>query len=78
VYDVAHNVAKIERHGGREVCVHRKGRRVPSRPAPKLDVPMLPGIEHRLAHPAVGLGNLIATVRMRRAPMMSASAGLRL
>jgi tRNA-splicing ligase RtcB len=25
VYDVAHNVAKIERHGGREVCVHRKG-----------------------------------------------------
>jgi tRNA-splicing ligase RtcB (3'-phosphate/5'-hydroxy nucleic acid ligase) len=22
---VAHNVAKIERHGGREVCVHRKG-----------------------------------------------------
>jgi tRNA-splicing ligase RtcB (3'-phosphate/5'-hydroxy nucleic acid ligase) len=25
VYDVAHNVAKIERHLGREVCVHRKG-----------------------------------------------------
>ncbi|HXX66924.1 MAG TPA: RtcB family protein [Polyangiaceae bacterium] len=25
VYDVAHNVAKIERHRGREVCVHRKG-----------------------------------------------------
>jgi tRNA-splicing ligase RtcB len=25
IYDVAHNVAKIERHGGREVCVHRKG-----------------------------------------------------
>jgi tRNA-splicing ligase RtcB len=25
VYDVAHNVAKVERHGGREVCVHRKG-----------------------------------------------------
>lgn len=25
VYDVAHNVAKIETHGGREVCVHRKG-----------------------------------------------------
>ena len=25
VYDVAHNVAKIERHDGREVCVHRKG-----------------------------------------------------
>jgi tRNA-splicing ligase RtcB (3'-phosphate/5'-hydroxy nucleic acid ligase) len=25
VYDVAHNVAKTERHGGRELCVHRKG-----------------------------------------------------
>jgi tRNA-splicing ligase RtcB len=25
VYDVAHNVAKIEVHDGREVCVHRKG-----------------------------------------------------
>jgi tRNA-splicing ligase RtcB len=25
VYDVAHNVAKLERHGGRLVCVHRKG-----------------------------------------------------
>jgi tRNA-splicing ligase RtcB (3'-phosphate/5'-hydroxy nucleic acid ligase) len=25
VYDVAHNVAKLERHAGRTVCVHRKG-----------------------------------------------------
>ena len=25
VYDVAHNVAKLEEHGGRLVCVHRKG-----------------------------------------------------
>ena len=25
LYDVAHNVAKLEHHGGREVCVHRKG-----------------------------------------------------
>ena len=25
VYDVAHNIAKVERHGGREVCVQRKG-----------------------------------------------------
>jgi tRNA-splicing ligase RtcB (3'-phosphate/5'-hydroxy nucleic acid ligase) len=25
VYDVAHNVAKLERHGGQTVCVHRKG-----------------------------------------------------
>jgi tRNA-splicing ligase RtcB len=25
VYDVAHNIAKIEEYGGRSVCVHRKG-----------------------------------------------------
>jgi tRNA-splicing ligase RtcB len=25
IYDVAHNVAKLEDHGGRTVCVHRKG-----------------------------------------------------
>jgi tRNA-splicing ligase RtcB (3'-phosphate/5'-hydroxy nucleic acid ligase) len=25
VYDVAHNVAKLEEYGGRRVCVHRKG-----------------------------------------------------
>ena len=25
VYDVAHNIAKLERYGGREVCVQRKG-----------------------------------------------------
>ena len=25
VYDVAHNIAKFETHGGRELCVHRKG-----------------------------------------------------
>jgi tRNA-splicing ligase RtcB len=25
VYDVAHNVAKLEEHGDRRVCVHRKG-----------------------------------------------------
>ena len=25
VYDVTHNVAKLEEHGGRTVCVHRKG-----------------------------------------------------
>ena len=24
-YDVAHNMAKLERHGGTELCVHRKG-----------------------------------------------------
>mgnify|MGYP003871997657 CR=1 FL=1 len=25
VYDVAHNIAKLEEHGGRVLCVHRKG-----------------------------------------------------
>lgn len=25
VYDVAHNIAKIETHGGQQLCVHRKG-----------------------------------------------------
>jgi tRNA-splicing ligase RtcB len=25
VYDVAHNIAKLERHGGETLCVHRKG-----------------------------------------------------
>jgi tRNA-splicing ligase RtcB len=25
VYDVAHNIAKVEEHGGTRVCVHRKG-----------------------------------------------------
>jgi len=25
VYDVAHNIAKVEQHGGRLLCVHRKG-----------------------------------------------------
>ena len=25
VYDVAHNTAKVERHGARQLCVHRKG-----------------------------------------------------
>ncbi len=25
VYDVAHNIAKVERHGERELCIHRKG-----------------------------------------------------
>jgi len=38
VYDVAHNVAKIERHGGRDVCVHRKGA-TRAFPAGSLDIP---------------------------------------
>jgi tRNA-splicing ligase RtcB len=40
VYDVAHNVAKVERHGGRELCVHRKGA-TRSFPAGSPDVPVM-------------------------------------
>jgi len=25
IYDVAHNIAKVEEHGGRKLCIHRKG-----------------------------------------------------
>jgi tRNA-splicing ligase RtcB (3'-phosphate/5'-hydroxy nucleic acid ligase) len=45
VYDVAHNVAKLETHGGREVCVHRKGA-TRAFPAGSSDIPP--------AHRAVG------------------------
>ena len=33
VYDVVHNVAKLETHAGRTLCVHRKGATPPSPPA---------------------------------------------
>jgi tRNA-splicing ligase RtcB len=39
VYDVAHNVAKPERHGGREVLVHRKGA-TRAFPAGSADIPV--------------------------------------
>jgi tRNA-splicing ligase RtcB len=38
VYDVAHNVAKVETHGNTRVCVHRKGA-TRAFPAGSLDVP---------------------------------------
>ena len=38
VYDVAHNVAKVEQHGGREVLVHRKGA-TRAFPAGSADIP---------------------------------------
>ncbi len=38
VYDVAHNVAKLERHHGRMVCVHRKGA-TRAFPAGSMDIP---------------------------------------
>src|SRR5205823_12951425 len=38
VYDVAHNVAKVEHHGGRDVLVHRKGA-TRAFPAGSTDIP---------------------------------------
>jgi tRNA-splicing ligase RtcB (3'-phosphate/5'-hydroxy nucleic acid ligase) len=38
VYDVAHNVAKLESHGGRTLCVHRKGS-TRALPAASADIP---------------------------------------
>ena len=38
IYDVAHNVAKLEMHGGRELCVHRKGA-TRAFPAGSMDIP---------------------------------------
>jgi len=40
VYDVAHNVAKLEEHGGRRVCVHRKGA-TRAFPAGSLEIPVV-------------------------------------
>jgi tRNA-splicing ligase RtcB len=39
VYDVAHNIAKLERHGGRELCVQRKGA-TRAFPAGSEDIPL--------------------------------------
>jgi tRNA-splicing ligase RtcB len=38
VYDVAHNVAKVEEYGGRKLCVHRKGA-TRAFPAGSADIP---------------------------------------
>ena len=38
VYDVAHNIAKVERHGERDLCVHRKGA-TRAFPAGSLEIP---------------------------------------
>ena len=38
LYDVAHNIAKVERHRGRDVCVHRKGA-TRAFPAGSLEIP---------------------------------------
>ena len=39
VYDVAHNIAKVERHGERNLCVHRKGA-TRALPAGSLEIPV--------------------------------------
>jgi tRNA-splicing ligase RtcB len=54
VYDVAHNVAKLEHHGGREVCVHRKGA-TRSFPAGSPDIP---AVYHDVGQPVFVPGSM--------------------
>ena len=51
VYDVCHNIAKVERHGGRDLVVHRKGatRSFPGQPV------LIPGDMRRGSSVLVGL-----------------------
>ena len=51
VYDVCHNIAKVERHDGRDVVVHRKGatRSFPGQPV------LIPGDMRRASWALVGL-----------------------
>ena len=51
VYDVCHNIAKVERHDGRDVVVHRKGatRSFPGQPV------LIPGDMQRASWALVGL-----------------------
>jgi tRNA-splicing ligase RtcB len=50
VYDVAHNIAKMEEHGGKALCVHRKGatRAFPGQPV------LIPGDMGRYSYLLVG------------------------
>jgi tRNA-splicing ligase RtcB len=54
VYDVAHNVAKLERHAGREVCVHRKGA---TRAFPA-GAPDVPDVYREVGHPVFIPGSM--------------------
>jgi tRNA-splicing ligase RtcB len=54
VYDVAHNVAKMEHHGGRELCVHRKGA-TRSFPAGSTDIP---AVYRRVGQPVFVPGSM--------------------
>ncbi|MFC1568518.1 RtcB family protein [Candidatus Margulisiibacteriota bacterium] len=51
VYDVAHNIAKMEKHGGKTLCVHRKGatRAFPDQPV------LIPGDMGRYSYLLVGV-----------------------
>jgi tRNA-splicing ligase RtcB len=53
LYDVCHNIAKFEEHGGKKLCVHRKGatRAFAGQPV------LVPGDMGRASHVMVGLGN---------------------
>jgi tRNA-splicing ligase RtcB len=63
VYDVAHNVAKLERHNGGELCVHRKGAtrafaagspQIPERYRSVGQPTLIPGDMGRASYVAVG------------------------
>lgn len=68
LYDVCHNIAKFEEHGGKRLCVHRKGATRsfgPGHPElspifQKTGQPVLvPGDMGRASHVLVGLGNAL-------------------
>jgi tRNA-splicing ligase RtcB len=54
VYDVCHNVAKFEEHGGRKFCVHRKGATRAFGPGRK----ELPGIYQKTGQPVIVAGTM--------------------
>lgn len=53
LYDVCHNIAKFEEHGGKKLCVHRKGATRANKDQPVL----VPGDMGRASYLMVGLGN---------------------
>jgi tRNA-splicing ligase RtcB len=54
IYDVCHNIAKFEDHGGRRVCVHRKGATRAFRPGH----PLLPAAYRELGQPTFIPGDM--------------------
>lgn len=54
IYDVAHNIAKIEEHQGRKVCVHRKGA---TRAFPA-NHPELPAVYSKIGQPVLIPGTM--------------------